>query len=339
MKHKGFSLQEKIDLVLYKDIDDLLKAEIYFKGRLSPYCTIDCKELLEELLKAKLTIVEKQDEAGVLFQEVGSFNFDKSNVAFDLSIGKVLGEVFEKEIFYFYDNYNPLSIKQFLSLCESNNTTINKDSYDKFLLAFSIQEKEYYCIKRYILSEEAEQAHGQIGKYYNEAQNPEQYFIELISTNQNECELAYVYEDCQYTDFLFIVLSFVLKNGYILKRCSYCKNWFVANKNDEKYCKQNRFIINTIDGQTVIDKIINCKDEAQKAKRKQRENGNKLLKIENSVRTKLAKRVQAKTISDDEIKKRQDKYFSFLSEKEKEKKKLKNNEITEETYIEWLKNF
>ena len=122
-------------------------------------------------------------------------------------------------------------------------------------------------------------------------------------------------------------LYHLLKTGRIIKRCEHCGKLFVPNKADEKYCIRSS---KEYPGK-------NCKQAVKYGKQLQRERGEESVRIYKSINTMLSKRARDATIAEKE--QAQTILYSFRNEAAILKRKLKNGDIQEKEYIEWLNSF
>lgn len=329
-----------INLLIYENNNKKLVAEVYFKDRLEPYTIIECGNLLGDLLAFEVEINKHEtDEVGQkttvkIIRRKPLERIEQSELI------NVLSECFLEETFYEYDTYSSINLILYYEFCEKNHIEICFDTFMTFLQMLKIPFKEYkslscsydYESRSGLLLEEPLNNFGA-----NKEMTLEERFLEILKIKKGK--EAFYYEDCQYTDFIFILTYHILLSERKIKRCDWCGKYYTPSKSDEKYCSRTTINVNrkkAIEADCPYVEIIQCKEEAAKENRKKRNSNNIFLKKENSVRTRLANRLKAKNVDGKELMKRQVEYYEFMDEKIIMKNKLKENKITPEEYLEWL---
>ena len=328
------SLQDNIDIVIYED-NNVEKVEIYFEGHLEAFCSIECGELLGELVNFPFKVKKKRNFfADTYTLEVKILRDEKQPEFLQASMNPhlILKEVFLDEEFEEWESYASYNFIKYFSLCEENNIEITYQSFIAFLQAYQIREKGFTPF-RYVA--EPERHSILLQEVFNSEISCDKLFIQNVK--DKDYRIAYHYENCQFTDFLYCLTYHVLKNNKRLVRCKNCGKYFVPSKADEKYCKRITWITEKLpDGVMGFKTAEDCKTIAAKKKRVLREKNNLIIKRENAVRTKLSKRTQSKNLSIEEKQKRKSDYLNFMDRKDEKKALLQNNEITEKDYLEWL---
>lgn len=331
-----YSLQDLINLIVYKGKDDKIMCEIYFKGRFE--CTRqECGELLGDLLNFKVDYSIDDDYGLTCLIDKSNIKKD-NNFLFYSNIANILNECFVDEHFEAYDSYNSRELRHYFELCEKHNIKISIDSFETYLSFNNIPHKSFEKImytKEYNMCDSFVDS---LGIYSEDCFNKIGFdndtgFLTVLK-NKEQYKTAYYYYDCQYTDFIYILTYHLLKNNVTLKCCKYCNKYFAQYKPNQKYCERVLIDLNN----QILD-MPTCSELAYKQVRKDREKNNDIIKLENSTRTMMLNRTKSKSYPKEVIEKREKEYIEFLNKKDEQKKRYKKGEITKDEYISFLKSF
>lgn len=119
----------------------------------------------------------------------------------------------------------------------------------------------------------------------------------------------------------------IVKRGLIIKLCQNCNRPFIPKRIDEKYCirKSTKY------------SNMNCKQEAKYKQQLEREHKDQCSKLYHSINTMLAKR--AKDAPDNKLAQAQQTLYTFRSEADEWKQKIKTGAANETDFIDWLNSF
>ena len=214
-------------------------------------------------------------------------------------------------------------IHEYMDICSKNPRFLNYKNFRIFLAIRQIVEPNGHTI---VLFKEGKDIDGR--KCYHDwrelhsSRFPEQNCFELFEKNRDSFSIWTSYEFWGYADLALIILSVLLKNGRILKRCSWCGNWFSPNRIGEQYCMR------TAPGEA----RKSCKEAAKYEKQLKRERTSESGRIYKSVSTMLAARAERKDITRDEVE-------DFRDEAKKWRTLVKQGKRTEAEYIEFLNSY
>lgn len=215
------------------------------------------------------------------------------------------------------------NIHEYMEICSKIPRFMNYESFQTFLAIRQIDEPNGHTV---VLFKEGKGVDSR--KCYHDwselhsSHFPEQNCFELFEQNRDSFSIWTTYEFWGYADLALIILSVLLKNGLMLKRCSWCGNWFSPSRIGEQYCTR------TAPGEV----WKSCKEAAKYEKQLKRERASESGRIYKSVSTMLAARAERKDITRDEV-------DDFRDEARKWRDLVKRGERTEAEYIKFLNSY
>lgn len=317
-------LQELVDLYLYRNPENNEPmCEVYFKGRLYPFDTVNAGQLFGDLVH--LAIQQRLDEAfqnaskGLDFKDLLPALDDHLNNEIIGNISDVLDVA--KVIYGCNWEFSALqewTILSYLNVLDKNAIPFSKDVFNAFIYTYSTYIPP--CTRR-------ELSMDFIGKFPYEKWGIDDYptveeSILNIIKDADRKNYFYHYECDTLQEIFMSVLHFFAMEGFVIKKCERCSRWFVIkNKTDEKYC------IRAFGEKT-------CRELATAEKRRNRILQSPLTKKYNSVNTNLANRANATNIAPNEREKRLKVLYKLRDEWPQKREALDSD-----TLREWLESF
>lgn len=133
-----------------------------------------------------------------------------------------------------------------------------------------------------------------------------------------ELELPiYAYEIYDIADLIISSLQCVFEQNYIVEKCQFCNNLFIAKDRRTQYCPQK------------LKKLKSCQERNKLKTQLIRENSSESQRVRKSIRTQLSNKLG----NYDE------RYYKFLEKSRDYYDNILKGEISETEYIKWMKQY
>ena len=263
-----------------------------------------------------LETISRESKDNLNYLELGKFNLRESNI--DSSMQNLFSEwnqiYFEEFLILRFiidflncyleekNNFNFQSLTDLINVCK-----IKMPSYKVTKKSTEFESTDFYTEVAWFIPRKTDDFIPLFNNYFE---------------NNDMKDFIYYYESDNIPQIMLALLYENIKRGNKLKICQNCGRLFAANKSDEKYCSR------------IYDKK-SCKQIAKASLRKTSD----LTKKYNCINTLLANKINKANLTAEEETLYRDELFKFRDKAKEYKEKLKNKEISEETYSEWLDSY
>ena len=287
--------------------------------------------LLSPWYAEKLNLAKKDEIIALALNTFPNYESSFSSVVYEDSVAQIVFETLIKNQEYqltkgrfdesdtklegILDYIKELQENTYESTAENLARKLNRLGY------IPLKRNLYYTEKQ---NEKSENNNGSDNESFNPSTvRKNKQFFKLDEPQQvenlyGELELPiYAYEIYDIADLIISSLQCVFEQNYIVEKCQFCNNLFIAKDRRTQYCPQK------------LKKLKSCQERNKLKTQLIRENSSESQRVRKSIRTQLSNKLG----NYDE------RYYKFLEKSRDYYDNILKGEISETEYIKWMKQY